>query len=58
MSWEVSLGIYPGILLGMRSYRYEDDSVDHVFYLPFVEVILSMKENEIEDEEDSEYIKP
>ena len=53
MSWELGLGLYPGILVGMRSYRYEDGSVDHVFYLPFVEIILSMKENEIEDEEDS-----
>lgn len=51
MSWEVSLGIYPGILVGMRSYRYEDDSVDHVFYLPFVELILSTKKDELDEED-------
>lgn len=34
--WEFSIGLYPGILIGMRTYDYEDSRV-HVFYLPFVD---------------------
>ncbi len=39
--WELSLGLYPGVLIGMRSY-VEDHLTDHVFYLPFVELCLTI----------------
>jgi hypothetical protein len=49
MKWHLSLGIYPGIVLGIRSYYYEDSSVDHVLYLPFVDIVLSLRSNETEE---------
>jgi len=41
IGWELSLGLYPGVLIGMRSY-VEDNLTDHVFYLPFVELCLTI----------------
>jgi hypothetical protein len=37
--WELSLGLYPGILLGIRSYINENYN-EHVIYLPFVDICL------------------
>lgn len=43
MGWQLTLGVYPGILLGVRSYKYEhDEYVDHVLYLPFVDACLTI----------------
>ena len=39
--WELSVGFYPGILLGFRSYD-QDDRSNHVLYIPFVDVCLTM----------------
>jgi len=39
MNWEFSIGLYPGILFGFRSYNEENYST-HVFYLPFVDFAL------------------
>ena len=39
--WEISLGFYPGILIGMRSYD-QDGLVDHVLYIPFCELCLTV----------------
>ena len=39
--WELSVGFYPGILLGFRSYD-QDDRVNHVLYLPFVDACLTI----------------
>ncbi len=45
--WEISVGFYPGILLGFRSYVQEDRN-NHVLYLPFLDVCLTIlnKNNE------------
>ena len=43
-SWELSVGFYPGILVGVRSY-IEKDYKQHVLYLPFVDICLEI-ENE------------
>ena len=40
--WELSFGFYPGILLGFRTYA-EVNKTNHVLYLPFVDVCLSIK---------------
>ena len=40
--WELSVGLYPGILLGFRTYT-EVNKQNHVLYLPFVDVCLSIK---------------
>ena len=39
--WELSAGLYPGVLVGMRSYP-EDKFIEHVFYLPFIELCLTV----------------
>ena len=39
--WEISLGFYPGILVGFRSYDQEDDT-NHVLYLPFVDLCVTI----------------
>lgn len=40
-NWELSIGLYPGVLLGIRSYQNED-LTDHVLYLPFFELCLTV----------------
>jgi hypothetical protein len=39
--WEFSVGLYPGIVIGMRTYAYEESNL-HVFYLPFVDFALEV----------------
>ena len=39
--WELSFGLYPGVLFGIRSY-IEPKFVEHVLYLPFVELCLTV----------------
>ena len=42
-NWEISIGLYPGILLGVRSY-VEETFKEHVLYLPFfVEICLTVE---------------
>ncbi len=38
-NWELSIGFYPGLLLGFRSY-HEVKKSNHVLYLPFVDFCL------------------
>jgi len=40
-SWELSIGLYPGILLGIRTY-VEKDSILYVLYLPFIDMVLEI----------------
>jgi hypothetical protein len=37
--WAIQLGLYTGILFGVRTYEMQDCTC-HVFYLPFVDVAL------------------
>jgi len=39
--WSLSVGTYPGILLGMRSYE-EQEQTTHVVYLPFIDIALEL----------------
>jgi len=41
MDWELSLGLYPGILIGFRTYK-EENYVTHVLYFPFVDIALTI----------------
>jgi len=41
MIWEITVGFYPGILLGFRSYEGVDRN-NHVLYLPFVDICLTV----------------
>jgi len=40
-NWSVSVGFYPGVLIGGRTYE-EENKVTHVFYLPFVDFALEI----------------
>tara|TARA_B110000285_G_C14734852_1_gene428111 strand:- start:92 stop:247 length:156 start_codon:yes stop_codon:yes gene_type:complete len=37
--WSLEVGLYPGILLGFRSYEDEEKNI-HVAYIPFVDLAL------------------
>ena len=39
--WELSIGTYPGIMLGFRTYK-EVERTNHVLYIPFVDVCLTI----------------
>lgn len=39
--WAVSLGMYPGFLIGMRTYRQEDVT-SHVIYVPFFDIAIQI----------------
>ena len=39
--WSLSLGFYPGILFGFRTYE-EQGFTTHVLYIPFVDVALEV----------------
>jgi uncharacterized membrane protein len=41
-NWELSIGLYPGILIGARSY-VEQDYIQHVVYLPFIDFCLEIE---------------
>ena len=38
--WQFSIGFYPGVLLGFRSYE-EQNKTNHVMYFPFVDLCLT-----------------
>jgi len=40
--WSISLGTYPGILFGIRSY-HGDTHHQHVLYLPFIDIALEIE---------------
>jgi hypothetical protein len=40
-SWTLSVGIYPGILFGIRTYE-EVTFKTHVLYLPFIDIALEI----------------
>ena len=43
VSWELSFGIYPGILAGYRQYIDNDNlKVDHVLYVFLFDICLSL----------------
>jgi|TARA_B100001939_G_scaffold193220_1_gene166108 hypothetical protein len=39
--WSLSVGLYPGLLLGFRTYE-ETDKTTYVLYLPFVDIALEI----------------
>jgi hypothetical protein len=48
--WEVSLGLYPGVLFGFRSYINGDGLENHVLYIPFIDLCITI-EREVDEEE-------
>ena len=39
--WSLSIGTYPGVLFGIRTY-HEEEQVTHVLYLPFIDLALEI----------------
>mgnify|MGYP001291592267 FL=1 len=42
-SWSLTIGLYPGVLIGIRSYQ-EQNFTEHVLYLPFIDICLTVYE--------------
>ena len=40
--WMIELGLYPGILLGARTYE-EEQFITYVIYLPFVDMAITIE---------------
>jgi len=40
--WELYTGIFPGILFGIRSYEDGEFQIDHVLYLGFIDICLTL----------------
>ncbi len=40
-NWEITIGLYPGVLIGMRSY-IEKEYVQHVIYIPFIDICIEI----------------
>lgn len=38
-NWVIQLGLYPGIVVGFRTYHNEDSTI-HVLYVPFIDIAL------------------
>ncbi len=43
-NWSLSLGFYPGVCVGMRTYN-EENQTTHVLYMPFVDIALEIFNN-------------
>ena len=41
-NWTLEIGLYPGVLIGVRSY-IQDDLTEHVLYIPFIEMCLTVE---------------
>jgi hypothetical protein len=39
-AWVIELGLYPGILFGIRTYE-EQYAITYVLYMPFVDISLT-----------------
>jgi len=44
-NWWLSVGLYPGIVIGIRSYD-QPLTVIHVLYLPFIDIALEIEKKE------------
>ena len=38
-NWALQIGLYPGLLLGFRTYVNPDNTI-HVLYVPFIDIAL------------------
>ena len=44
IQWEFRVGFYEGFLFGLRSYEQETH-IDYVFYIPFVDICITIYNN-------------
>ena len=40
-NWSLSIGTYPGLLFGIRSYE-EENALIYVLYVPFIDIALEI----------------
>ena len=40
--WMIELGLYPGILLGIRTYE-EETFITYVIYVPFIDIAITIE---------------
>ena len=40
-NWTISVGFYPGMCLGLRTYE-EEEQTSYVLYIPFVDLALEI----------------
>jgi len=40
--WAITMGFYPGVVIGARSY-YAEDMTSHVIYLPFLDIAFQIE---------------
>jgi len=50
MNYSLSLGLYPGILIGTRSYEFNHSTM-YVLYVPFIQLILEIYDEDVEYDE-------
>ena len=43
--WDLSVGFYPGFLIGIRTYP-GIDRTNHVFYLPLIDLCITIYKDE------------
>ena len=44
MAYEISVGFYPGILIGFRTYPPKtSNTTHHVLYLPFIDICFTIE---------------
>ncbi len=41
VAWTIEIGLYPGLLLGFRSYQEVDRNI-HVLYLPLIDIAFTV----------------
>ena len=46
MSWSLEIGVYPGILFGVRTYEYDNGDKDWCLYIPMVILLFKAFEDE------------
>lgn len=42
-NWILEIGLYPGVLIGVRSY-VGVNMIEHVLYIPFIEMCLTIEQ--------------
>jgi hypothetical protein len=50
MNFTLSLGLYPGILFGSRSYDFNHSTM-YVLYVPFIQLMLEIYDDDVEYDE-------
>jgi hypothetical protein len=50
MNYSITLGLYPGILIGSRSYDFNHSTM-YVLYVPFIQLMLEIYHEDVEYDE-------